>query len=155
VGVQVTVTGVRIIRDMDNEADEPGEINLSLVLYDPPSRFHQSVKSKSGTVFAADGEPSSTLPGAKLPAPVRLCPGSTGRLRVALHGWDDDEGGDSGAEDDANGDYNRDNSTPDDVLIGFTAEHSLSDVPFEGNATITKVSDDMEVTYRLTRTDGC
>lgn len=156
VGVRVTVDRVRILQDQDIEEDEPGEINLSLVLYDPPSSFHQSVKSKVGPLYANDdGGAASILVGAKVPAPVQLCPESTGRFRVALHGWDDDEGGDNGSEDDANGDYNQDNSTPDDVLIGFTAEYSMTDVPDEGSVTVTKVSEDMEVTYRLTRTAGC
>ncbi len=153
VGVRVTVDRVRILQDQDIDEDEPGEINLSLASYDPPSRFHQSVKSKVGPLFANDnGGAASTLVGAKVPESVRLCPEPTGRFRVALHGWDDDEGGDNGAEWAANGDYNRDNSTPDDVLIGFTAEHSLTDVPLAGSATFTKVSKDMEATYRLTRT---
>ena len=155
VGVRVTVDRVRILQDQDIDEDEPGEINLSLVLYDPPSRFHQSVKSKVGPIFANDnGGAASTLVGAKVPGSVRLCPGPTGRFRVALHGWDDDEGGDNGAEGAANGDYNQDNSTPDDVLTGFTAEHS-TDVPVAGSATFTRVSKDMAVTYRLTRTAGC
>jgi hypothetical protein len=156
VGVRVTIDRVRILQDQDIEEDEPGEINLSLVLYDPPSSFHQSVKSKVGPLFANDdGGAASILVGAKVPAPVQLCPGPTGRFRVALHGWDDDEGGDNGPEVFANGDYNQDNSTPDDVLIGFTAEHSMTDVPPQGSATFTKVSEDMAVTYRLTRTVGC
>ena len=100
VGVRVTVDRVKILQDQDNDEDEPGEINLSLALYDPPSRFHQSVKSKVGPLFADDnGGAASTLVGAKVPGSVRLCPGPTGRFRVALHGWDDDEGGDNGAED--------------------------------------------------------
>jgi hypothetical protein len=156
VGVRVTVDRVRILQDQDIEEDEPGEINLSLVLYDPAGRFHQSVKSKGGPLFANDnGGAGSILVGAKVPAPVRLCPGPTGLFRVALHGWDDDEGGDNGAEEDANGDYNQDNSTPDDVLVGFTHRYSMTDVPLEGSATVTTVSDDTEVTYRLTRTVGC
>ncbi len=156
VGVRVTVDRVRIREDQDKAADEPGEINLSLALYDPPSRFHQSVKSAVGPVFVNDdGGADSILVGAEVPGSVRLCPGPTGRFRVALHGWDDDEGSDNGLEVAANGDYNRDNSTPDDVLTGFTAEHSLTDVPLTGSATVTKVSKDMVVTYRLRRTAGC
>ncbi len=156
VGVRVTIDRVKILQDQDIEEDEPGEINLSLVLYDPPASFHQSVKSKVGPLFANDnGGAASSLTGAKVPPPVRLCPGPTGRFRVALHGWDDDEGGDNGPEVAANGDYNQDNSTPDDVLIGFTAEHTMTDVPLQGSATVTGVSDDTEVTYRLTRTAGC
>jgi hypothetical protein len=156
VGVRVTVDRVRIRQDHDIEADEPGEMNISLAVYDPPSRFHQSVKSKVGPLYANDnGGAASTLVGAKVPGSVRLCPGRTGRFRVALHGWDDDEGGDNGAEGAANGDYNQDNSTPDDVLTGFTAEHSMTSVPLAASATVTKVSNDMEVTYRLTRTAGC
>ena len=153
VGVRVTVDRVRILQDQDIDEDEPGEINLSLAVYDPPSRFHQSVKSKVGPIFADDnGGAASTLVGAKVPGSLRLCPGPTGRFRVALHGWDDDEGGDNGAEGAANGDYNQDNSTPDDVLTGFTAEHT---VPVAGSSTFTRVSKDMAVTYRLTRTAGC
>ena len=94
VGVRVTVDRVRILQDQDIDEDEPGEINLSLAVYDPPSRFHQSVKSKVGPIFADDnGGAASTLVGAKVPGSLRLCPGPTGRFRVALHGWDDDEGG--------------------------------------------------------------
>jgi hypothetical protein len=156
IGVRVTVDRVRILQDQDIDEDEPGEINLSLVLYDPPSRFRQSVKSAIGPLVANDnGGPDSTLRGAELPGSVRLCPGPTGRFRVALHGWDDDEGNDDGRERAANGDYNRDNSTPDDVLTGFTAEHSIADVPLAGSATRTEVSKDMVVTYRLARTAGC
>jgi hypothetical protein len=155
VGVRVTVDRVRILQDKDNDEDEPGEINVSLALYDPPSRFHQSVKSAVGPLYADDnGGADSIL--AKLPGSVRFCPGPTGRFRVALHGWDDDEGGDAG-KGAGNGDYNRDNSTPDDVLTGFTDEHSITDVPPAGQGHVirTKVSEDMVVTYRLTRTVGC
>jgi hypothetical protein len=153
VGVQVTVDRVRILQDKDNDEDEPGEINVSLALYDPPSRFHQSVKSAVGPLYADDnGGADSTLD--KLPGSIRFCPGPTGRFRVALHGWDDDEGGDAG-KGAGNGDYNRDNSTPDDVLTGFTDEHSITDVPPAGHVIRTKVSEDMVVTYRLTRTVGC
>jgi hypothetical protein len=122
-------------------------------LYDPPSRFHQSVKSAVGPLYADDnGGADSTLD--KLPGSIRFWPGPTGRFRVALHGWDDDEGGDAG-KGAGNGDYNRDNSTPDDVLTGFTDEHSITDVPPAGHVIRTKVSEDMVVTYRLTRTVGC
>lgn len=156
VGVRVSIDRVTILQDKDIQEDEPGEINLSLVLYDPPSRFNQSEKSKVGPLFADDdGGTSSTLVGAKVPEPVQLCPRATGRFRVALHGWDDDEGGDNGAEGDANGDYNQDNSTPDDVITGFTAAHSMADVPLEGSATFTTVSGDMEVIYRLNRSTAC
>ena len=156
VGVRVTIDRVNILDDKDDDDDEPGEINLSLAAYDPPSSFHQSAKSKVGPLYASDnGDLSSTLSGSKVPASLRICPGSTGRFRVALHGWDDDEGLDFGAEPAANGDYNQHNGNPDDVLNGFTAEHTLAGVPGTGSLSVTRTSKDMSVTYRLTRTTGC
>ena len=50
-GVTLSIDEVDVLNDKDNDSDEPGEINLSMALYDSPFAFHRSVKSKSGARF--------------------------------------------------------------------------------------------------------
>jgi hypothetical protein len=164
-GVTVSIDRVEVLDDGDIDEDEPGEINLSLALYDSPSAFHHLVKSKSGPVFADDdgSSRSPVIPEEDLPAPLTQCVGtSDGTFRVALHGWDDDEGNDDGAEDDANGDFDQHGSSPgsanvDDALLGLSATLRAADFPI-GSVTVLEAEAPREdeprhlhVTYSVTR----
>jgi hypothetical protein len=157
-GVTIAIDRVEVREDMDIDEDEPGEINLSLALYDSPFAFHRLVKSKSGPTFVDDDGSSrpNVVPAEDLPAPVTQCVGPDGAFRVALHGWDDDEGNDDGAEDEANGDYDQHGSFPgsanvDDALVGFSETLAVSDFPL-GSARVRQTeSSDLRVTYTVTR----
>jgi hypothetical protein len=163
VGVIVSIDEVTVFNDKDNNDDEPGEVNLSLVLYDSPFSFHRAQKSKSGPVFVDDdgSTASRRIPRTRLPPPVTMCirTGGSSPFRVALHGWDDDEGPDSGAESLANGDFNAVggplgfpfNSTPDDAIVGFSRTHLAADIPIGSSLIEQATSADLQVSYRLRR----
>jgi hypothetical protein len=155
-GVTVSIDRVTVLNDKDNGDDEPGEINLSLVLYDSPFNFGRSVKSKAGPTFADDDGSTAArrLSGARVPSALSMCiqeAGGSAPFRVALHGWDDDEGSDRGPELRANGDYNSDGSTPDDALIGFTRTHEATSIPIGSAVTEAVSSDDLQISYRISR----
>ncbi|HEY6561404.1 MAG TPA: hypothetical protein VI072_29225 [Polyangiaceae bacterium] len=158
-GVTVSIDRVEVLDDKDIDEDEPGEINLSLALYDSPFAFHRLSKSKGGPAFADDdgSAASSTLPAAALPAPVSSCVGSSdGTFRVALHGWDDDDGPDNGPDPLANGDFNQHGASPgsanvDDALVGFSETLTARDVPIGSAITRQTTSGDMRVTYSVSR----
>ena len=86
VGVRVTVDRVKVLEDQDNDEDSAGQINLSLAMYDPPSSFHQSVKSKVGPIYA-DDDATSSFVGANVPgvgaALSRGRPDASGWLSMA------------------------------------------------------------------------
>jgi hypothetical protein len=158
-GVTVSIDAVEVLDDKDIDEDEPGEINLSLALYDNPSRFQRSAKSKSGPVFADDDGSAApaALPAAGLPPPVSLCVHADDpTFRVALHGWDDDDGADNGPDPFANGDFNQHGSHPgsanvDDALVGFSETLSSLDIPLASSITRQATSNDLSVTYTVER----
>lgn len=165
IGVTVAIDRVEVLDDGDIDEDEPGEINLSLALYDSPFAFHRLVKSKTGPVYADDDGSSrpSVIPTASLPAPLTQCVGtSDGTFRIALHGWDDDEGNDDGAEDEANGDFDQHGSFPgsanvDDALVGLSATLVAADFPI-GTTKVLQTAPakpgetrHLQVTYSVTR----
>jgi hypothetical protein len=159
-GVTVTINGVDVLDDKEQEIDEPGEFNLSLVLYDSPATFSRSDQSKSEPVNVDDDGSSgpSSVPATELPAPVEMCVhASDPTFRVALHGWDDDD------DDGPNGDFNQDvdlidRPNSDDAVIGFSATHAP---PALGAATThyttSNDSNDLRIAYTVARvpdTDG-
>ena len=142
-GVVVTVDSITVLDDGDDEGDEPGDVNLSLALYDHPGDFHRLTKSKMGPMDVSD--PADITPTF---APLTQCVGRSDRtFRVALHGWDDDDffG--------ANGDFEQHNVTnnEDDPIIGFTETLRATDVPIGGSLVRNTVSSDLRVTYTVTR----
>jgi hypothetical protein len=150
-GVTVSVVEVQVENDGDSEEEAPAEINLSLALYDMPSTFYRSVKSKSGPVPADDDgtDGPSILSGTDVPEPVTMCVAADRPdFRVALHGWDDDDDNDSG-----NGDFEQHDSEPDDALVGFTATHSVADIPIGSSIPYTTSDGDLYVSYELSRVD--
>ena len=144
-GVTVTIDSVVVRDSKDTGDDEPGEINLSLALYDDPSKFHRLTKSKAGPVLVNDGGSFSASI-----APLTQCV-RDGKFRVALHGWDDDD-------DDANGDFDENGTSPgganvDDAIIGFTETIGVSNssLPVGGRLDREKISNDLIVKYHVTR----
>jgi len=158
-GVTVSIDSVEVLDDKDNDDDEPGEINLSFALYDSPARFQRSTKSKSGPVYVDDDGSSapSSFPAADLPAPLTLCVHADDpTFRVALHGWDDDDGPDNGADPFANGDFNQHGASPgganvDDALVGFSETLSALDLPIGSAVSRQTTSDDLRVAYTVER----
>ena len=160
-GVKVSIQSVQILDDKDDDDDEPGEINLALAVYDSPFAFHRSKQSKSGPHYADDDGSSdpSILLGSDLPEPREMCVNTSDQtFRVALNGWDDDEGFDVGAEPLANGDFDQHGCsffvpglTPDDALIGFTDTLSARDIRIGSPVTRQTTSADMRVTYTVGR----
>jgi hypothetical protein len=156
-GVTVSINGVETLNDKDDDAEEPGELNLSLVLYDSPATFSRSDKSKSGPVDVDDDGSSapSRVPATELPAPVSMCVSAGDpTFRVALHGWDDDDpDGDNAGDFNQNGDP--DTANVDDAVIGFSDKHLP---PAIGAPSVYfKTSDDLRIAYSVTRvpdTDG-
>jgi hypothetical protein len=148
-GVTVTVDSIDVL---DNKDSGEGQLNFSLALYDNPHAFHRLAKSKVGPITADSGD---TLDPA-LP-PLTQCVGrSDHTFRVALHGWDDDDGFL------ANGDFEDHRPSigdedEDDPIVGFTETLDASTIPLSGSVTRQTTSSDLRVTYHVTRvadTDG-
>ncbi|MGE0869598.1 MAG: hypothetical protein AB7P03_13615 [Kofleriaceae bacterium] len=143
-GVTVTIDSVQVLDDKDNDDDEPGELNLSLALYDNPHAFHRLTKSKVGAIDVREGDVIN--PGL---APLTQCVGRADHtFRVALHGWDDD--------DDGNGELEQHGSSPgdanvDDPIVGFTATIDATTIPIGGSIVRETLSRDLRVTYHVTR----
>ncbi|MGE3455174.1 MAG: hypothetical protein AB7O24_08705, partial [Kofleriaceae bacterium] len=143
-GVTVTIDSVQVLDDKDNDDDEPGELNLSLALYDNPHAFHRMTKSKVGAINVHDGD--VITPGL---APLTQCVGrSDHTFRVALHGWDDDDSG--------NGEFEQHGTSPgdanvDDPMVGFTESLDATTIPLGGSIVREKTSRDLRVTYRVER----
>jgi hypothetical protein len=131
-GVKVTIDDVNLL--------DPGAlnlVNLSLALYDDPSRFHRLAKSHAGPSIVGD---SGELPGA--PGPLSQCVGtSDGSFRVALHGWGEDLVGLP------NGDFNQ----SEDALIGFSETLLASAIPLGATVHRTSNSGDLQVAYHVER----
>jgi len=153
-GVTVSINEVEVLDDKDDNVDEPGELNLSLVLYDSPYTFSRSDKSSTSEPVYVDDDGSSapsSVPATKLPAPVEMCVhASNPGFRIALHGWDDDDG--------SNGDFNQDDNS-DDAVIGFSATHTppALGAPPIPHVTTADDSDDLRISYTIARqpdTDG-
>jgi hypothetical protein len=154
--VTVTVESIKVLHSGDDPDHEPGEVNLSLWVYDSPFHFHRSAHSEVHSIDVRSGE---YVPASRLPAPVSLCLGESDlSFTVALHGWDDDD--DASAPEglgDFNGDYlittNINGLTytdyvvdvdDDEVLLGFQRSHSVN-----SGGTFTMTGRDLEVVYRV------
>jgi hypothetical protein len=141
--ITVTVESVKVLHSGDSDNHEPGEVNLSLVVYDSPYDFHRSVRSEVGPINVNSGE---FVPAVDLPAPLTLCLDSSDLgFTVALHGWDDDDETAVGV-----GDYDGTFSgiiteDADEVLLGFQQRFLAN----TSGGTGTVVSRDLEVVYRV------
>lgn len=111
--VTVTITSVQVLDSGDDDADDPGEIQLAIALYDDPAHFHQSIHAtnKGGRMALDDG---AFVPTSKLPGPLTVCVPDGKGATFALHAWDnDDPSGDLYAND-----YD-DKGDDDELLVGF------------------------------------
>ena len=152
-GVTVEITKVEVLDDKDDEGDEPGELNLSLALYDDPAAFHRLAKSPQPANGAVAVDEDGTkaprvVPAWALPDPVSQCVNTAdSTFRAALHGWDDD--------DSPNGDYNQNGDSPgganvDDAVIGFS-ERLSANIPLGTTIPGKATSTDLYVEYTVTR----
>ena len=138
--VTVTIDSVRVLDSGDDADNQPGEINLVLVVYDSPFTFHRSARSQSEQVRVHEGD---FIDPTRLPHQVTLCLGEEDTtFRLAVHGWDDDD--DSTDPFYVTGDFD-DIGDDDEVLLGFQQTWELN----PPTAPQTVVSDDLEVTYRM------
>ena len=149
-GVTVGIESVEILDDKEDSSGGPGEINLSLALYDRPLEFHRLHKSHAGPEWVGDPGSlfGSTFPEDALPGPLSMCvPPDNPTFRVALHGWDDDDGVDIGPNPLADGDF----ESHDDAMIGFSATEFSNAIPVNTLVRRHVESGDMRVTYSMQR----
>jgi len=143
--ITVFLESVKVLDSGDSSEDQPGEVNLVLVVYDSPFAFHHSARSEAGPILVHNGE---FFEATRLPRPVTLClsPDDTS-FRIALHGWDDNDNYD----DPYYGDFD-DLGGEDEVLLGFQKTWGVINHP---SGSQVAASDNLEVTYRIeTNTDS-
>jgi hypothetical protein len=142
--ITVTVERVRVLDSGDDDANDPGEIQLGLALYDDPFAFHRSVHelNSGGSALLDDGE---LMPSTRLPAPLTLCVPSGKSATFALYGWDND---DNRADIYAN-EFD-DKGDDDELLVGFQRRFG----PTLPTGTQVVRTADLEVRFRVTHATG-
>jgi Thrombospondin type 3 repeat len=149
----VTVTPEYInIRNDTDLGNDPGDLNLAFTVY--TSDFKKSVRTQVGMEHVPEG----LWPSAKLPSPLRMCVSHLDTIVATIQGWDDEQPPHPEYEGIFNG-HHGDVHAPGTIV--------KSDTPLKGVTTIVNLatqhlplgtggtSNDMEVRFHITATQGC